>query len=74
MAKYIVKLPSSFLQPRRTRAGITVERNKAVEHELTDEQVAAIEADPDLIISKVKATKKTAPKKAKTKEATKEDK
>lgn len=64
MSKYLVSLPANFTAPRRRRAGIEVARGAATEMDLTDEQVAALEADPFILVREVKAKKAPAKKPA----------
>lgn len=48
---YRVTLPKTFPYDQRVRAGITVSRQDGYEGDLTDDQLAAIKADPLLTVT-----------------------
>lgn len=53
-----VELRKGFTGERRNRAGISVTRADAYVGELTDEQLVAIKADPELVVSASKSDSK----------------
>lgn len=60
---YKVELSKSFTKDRRNRAGISVTRTEPFEGDLTDEQVDAIQTDPEFVLTVVEGEKPAAPAK-----------
>ena len=57
-----IELRKSFTGTRRNRAGLSVAKGDVLEAELSAEQLAAFESDPEFVVTSVKPA--TAPKPA----------